>query len=104
MALIYAVRRYASFTGHLNTSMHVVELPDGVGIGIDAWLLSPKPFKNNVVQRFGGSAGSESTPSRVGTFHPGGLYSAWRAGGFGLERTEDEYETALAVRNARVVG
>jgi hypothetical protein len=59
MALIYAVRRYASFTGHLNTPMHVVELPDGVGIGIDAWLLSPKPFKNNVVQRFGGGAGSD---------------------------------------------
>ena len=46
-------------TGHLNTPMHVVELPDGMGIGIDAWLLLPKPFRNNVVQRFGGSAGSD---------------------------------------------
>jgi len=45
----YAVRRYASLTCHLHTPMHVVEL-----LGIDAWLLSPKPFKNNVVQRFGG--------------------------------------------------
>ena len=32
----YAVRRYAAFAGHFDTPMHVVELPDGVGVGIDA--------------------------------------------------------------------
>ena len=31
-----AVRRHAAFAGHFDTPVHVVELPDGVGVGINA--------------------------------------------------------------------
>ena len=46
------VRRHAAFSGHLDAPVHMIELPDGVSVGIDAEdaaviqrLLVPAPVK-----------------------------------------------------------
>ena len=89
-----AVRRYAALAGHFNTPVHVVELPDGVRVGIDAEdaaviesLLMPAPveiepprmridFNGNAVL----GAGSQES-CRCRSHIPGGAGAAARSCG-----------------------